>query len=342
MLGYILKIFLCLRDSSAFKRKCKYSGVVKPIQGRDYTLTTLVLFLKRYSLVLVYILLFSHASQAAIVNNNHLYQKTQQISQQLIAIRAQQNLPQLNNEPQIVADKLAIHLVFKTQQLNQLAARLQSQHGLAASPVNAIAYTVIRPRSVMPYLEGLEQQLANVASKLNVAKAADAERPLGKSVNDVYQQLVLIEQLFSDLLAREPNAALARNLTIIKGDLQQISQQKDLPLAFTSLSTYQDREVTDANIVAFQCWYLLERLFRQLAIEPSKPGRLPTPESDIYQLVDTTVNLRAELHRAKTLLQIEQDSEAQAQIKVANANQAYAQLEQLRSGLLTMVGAKAL
>ncbi|UPW18770.1 hypothetical protein M0C34_00405 [Agarivorans sp. TSD2052] len=305
-------------------------------------MTILVLFLKRYCLVVVYLLLLTPAAMAAIVNNNHLYQKTQQISQQLAVIRAQQNLPALNSEPQIVADKLAIHLVFKTQQLNELAAKLQSQHGVAATPADAIAYAVIRPRSVMPYLESLEQQLASVTRKLQLAKTADIERPLGKSVNDVYQQLVMIEQLFADLLEREANVALARNLTIIKGDLQQISQQKDLPLEFASVNAYQNREVTDANIVAFQCLYLLERLFRQLAIEPSKPGRLPTAESNIYQLVDTTVNLRAELHRAKTLLQIEQDSEAQAQISVTNANQAYAQLEQLRSGLLTMVGAKAL
>lgn len=94
--------------------------------------------------------------------------------------------------------------------------------------------------------------------------------------------------------------------------------------------------------MALQCLYLLERLFRQLAIEPSKPGRLPTGESSLYQVVDTTVNLRAELHRAKTILQIEQDSPAKSQIELSNANQLYGQLAQLRSGLLVMVGAQAL
>ncbi|MDO6765911.1 hypothetical protein [Agarivorans sp. 1_MG-2023] len=302
----------------------------------------LVLFLQRYGFAIGCLLVFSPVSVAAIVNNNHLYQKTQVITQQLVAIREQQKLPALSTEPQIFADKLAIHLVFKSQQLSEFAAKLQSKHGVPVSANKNVAYRVIRPRSVMPYLELLEQQLDAVATKIAASKPADVERPLGKSVNDVYQQLVIIEALFVDLVDREGNTALAKNLAIIKGDLQQISQLKDLPLNFASLDNFQNRELTDANIVAFQCLYLLERLFRQLAIEPSKPGRLPTGESSLYQVVDSTVNLRAELHRAKTILQIEQDSPAEPMADLSNANLLYAQLVQLRSGLLQMVGAPAL
>ncbi|WP_411993668.1 hypothetical protein [Agarivorans sp. DSG3-1] len=302
----------------------------------------LVLFLQRYGFAIGCLLVFNPVSVAAIVNNNHLYQKTQVITQQLVAIREQQKLPALSTEPQIFADKLAIHLVFKSQQLSEFAVKLQSKHGVPVSANKNVVYRVIRPRSVMPYLELLEQQLDAVATKVAATKPADVERPLGKSVNDVYQQLVIIEALFVDLVDREGSTALAKNLSIIKGDLQQISQLKGLPLNFASLNNFQNRELTDANIVAFQCLYLLERLFRQLAIEPSKPGRLPTGESSLYQVVDSTVNLRAELHRAKTILQIEQDSPAEPMADLSNANLLYAHLVQLRSGLLQMVGAPAL
>ena len=183
-------------------------------------------------------MVLSPISQAAIINNNHLFQKTQVIAQQLAAIRSQQSLSELSTEPQIYADKLAIHLVFKSQQLSELAAKLQQQHGLSPSAPISVAYSVIRPRSVMPFLELLEQQLVAVVDKVGATKPKEVERPLGKSVNDVYQQLVIIEALFVDLVDRQGYSALANNLAIIKGDLQQISQLKELPLSFAPLENY--------------------------------------------------------------------------------------------------------
>ncbi|GAB1621796.1 hypothetical protein AAOGI_18460 [Agarivorans albus] len=288
------------------------------------------------------ILLVSPSSFAAIVNNNHLYQKAQFISQQLQAIRAQQKLAEVQPEPQIFADKLAVHLVFKTRQLSSLAATLQSQQGLSASELAPAEYRVIRPRSVMPYLEELEQQLSQVMTKLGVPAGPEVERPLGKSVNDVYQQLVLIEYLFEGLVERDSLQDLANNLNKTQAELLLISQARELPLQFSSELSVSGRELTDVNIVALQSWYLLERLFRQLAIEPSKPGRLPAGESSAYQLVDTSVNILAELHRAKTILQIEKDSSPKQVNAYSDANQAYAAFVSLRSGLLVMVGAAAL
>ncbi|MEE1676241.1 hypothetical protein SNR37_001573 [Agarivorans aestuarii] len=288
------------------------------------------------------ILLVSPSSFAAIVNNNHLYQKAQFISQQLQAIRAQQKLTEVQPEPQIFADKLAVHLVFKTRQLSSLAATLQSQQGLSASELAPAEYRVIRPRSVMPYLKELEQQLLEISKKLGLPAGQEIERPLGKSVNDVYQQLVIIEHLFDGLVERQPQQALANNVARIKADLQQISQARELPLQFAGETSVTGRETTDVNIVALQCLYLLERLFRQLEIEPSKPGRLPAGESKEYQVVDTSVSLLAELHRAKTILQIEQDSQVNPSSAFADANQAYAAWVSVRSGLLVMVGAAAL
>ncbi|MPW30400.1 hypothetical protein F9L16_15535 [Agarivorans sp. B2Z047] len=302
----------------------------------------LSLIVKPWRSVWVCLLLISPSSFAAIVNNNHLFQKTQIISGQLQAIRSANDLSELQSEPQIFADKLAVHLVFKTRQLSALAASLLSSQGLNPIEPKPVAYSVIRPRSVMPYLEELEQQLSQVMTKLGVPAGAEVERPLGKSVNDVYQQLVLIEYLFEGLVERDSLQDLANNVNKTQAELLLISQARELPLQFSNALSVSGRELTDVNIVALQSWYLLERLFRQLAIEPSKPGRLPAGESSAYQLVDTSVNILAELHRAKTILQIEKDSPLMQVNAYSDANQAYAAFVSLRSGLLVMVGAAAL
>ncbi|WP_432455180.1 hypothetical protein ACRRS0_06925 [Agarivorans sp. QJM3NY_29] len=288
------------------------------------------------------ILLFSSSSLAAIVNNNHLYQKVQQIALQVQAIRAQQQLPTLEPEPQIVADKLASHLVFKTQQIGRLAAALQQKMSLPITSSLAVAYSVMRPRNVLPYLDQVEQQLAAVAKHLALPEGPELERPLGMTENDVYQQLVVIEQLFEGLIEPQTVSAMSADLALIRGDLQLISEAKNLPLQLGSLGQYHDRQMTDVNILAYQSLYLIERLFRQLDIEPSKPDRLPVGESSIEAVRDTTILIRAELHRGKTILKIEQDSQVMDPLLLSDANQSYAAFIQLRDGLLSMLGAPAL
>lgn len=305
-------------------------------------MNTQVLTKRFLAMSVVLMLLLSRFSSAAIVNNNHLFQTTERVQQQLLALRQHQQLPELLAEAPIYADKLAIHLAFKTQQLIELAADLQVQHGLQADEIPNIDYRVMRPRNVMPYLEQLSQQLDAVLKKLAIPLPAAAERPLGKSVNDVYQQLVRIELLCDGLIERDAELSLNRNMQQIKQDLLLVSKVSQRPLQFVSVTKISGRAMSDVNILLFQSIYLLERLLRQLEVEPSKPGRLPVGESSTYQVVDSSVILKAELHRLKTKLQIEQDSQVKETERFADANQAYAQALSLRDGLLMMLGEPAL
>lgn len=294
------------------------------------------------TMMVLLMLLFSTGSWAAIVNNNHLYQTSQEIQQQLQAIRQHQQQATLTLQAPIFADKLAIHLVFKAQQLNQLAANLQTQHGIQPSEVANIPYRVMRPRNVMPYLQQLSQQLASVAQRLGINQPVQAELPLGKSVNDVYQQLVVIELLLEGLLEREDQQVLARNLQQIEQDLLLVSKASQRPLQFHAVTGITGREMSDVNIMLFQSLHLFQRLLRQLEVEPSDPGRLPVGDSSSYQVVDSSVTLKAELHRLKTKLQLEQDSQVDGGLQFGDANQAYAEALKLRNGLLMILGEPAL
>jgi hypothetical protein len=277
------------------------------------------------------------SSFGAIVNNNHLFKKSEQIIAQLQAIREFQQLAAIQPEPGVVANKIPMSLLYKTIQLNEKTVELQQKLGLSPDrPVNA-ELKVIRPRDVMPYLDELELRLDSVEQALGISLAqAPIDRPLGKSANDVYRQLLVIESLFDGLVAPQSWSAVSRDLEWILIDLKQIAQKEGLSFEVREPDAMQGYEATDVNLVAFQNLHLLGRLLRQLNFDAFPPGSLPVGLVETHQVADCILMLRSELDRLSFTLGLDRVPEPATIPLLADANAAYGAMIALRGGLLMM------
>lgn len=284
-------------------------------------------------------LLMTTVSQAAIVNNNHLYQQSEIIINQLKLIRQKKSLPQLDPQPPIVSGKLATTLMFKVRELNSLASELQTREGVSPTAQPNLPFRIFRPFNVMQPLKTLAAQLKSVQSKLGIATAAsDVSVPLGKSSNDVYRQLMIIETLFGGLSKDDRSLGIETNINAVRGSLMALAQAKQRTLTFPELKTIKGREATDVNLLAYQIIYLTGRFFREIGVDATDPGRFPTGNSTLAQVEDSLLNLRSELHRGRTIIgATTEPTVAKMGAANGNSNTFYAQLTQVRDGLLAML-----
>ncbi|MFM2481615.1 hypothetical protein [Celerinatantimonas sp. YJH-8] len=286
-----------------------------------------------------FLMAISSISYAAIVNNNHLYQQSEIIIQQLQSIRQAKALASLTPEPPIVAGKLATSLFFKANDLVRLAGQLQQAQGLTViSPIEP-EFRVFRPSNIMAPLQILSKQLEEVRQQLGIlSPLPEIDVPMGKSVNDVYRQLLIIEALFNGLTKESHFHQIEMNIALSKQALQWIAEHKQRSISFPSIQAVQGREATDDNLLAYQILYLTGQLFRQIGVDTTEPGRFPIGESTLSQVEDTLLNLRAELHRGQTVMGasvvIPTSFQSSGQL---DTNLIYAQLTQLRDGLLGML-----
>lgn len=274
----------------------------------------------------------------AIVNNNHLFQQTERLTLQLQAIRQQQGLPEIEPFSAVLSNKLPISLLYKTLALNERAQQLADKVGLPSQTVNWPEPQVVRPRNVMPYLEQLMTQLTQIASATgSEIITAEVDRPIGKTANDVYRQLLQIERLFEGLAPDSHWQAMSRDLSFMTAALKQIGDDQGLPFQVGSSSAASGKQPTDVHLVAYQCLHLTEGLMRKVEVEAMLPGPFPTGEQTPLQVADTLVMIRAELDRMRQSLGLSGTIQTSTGASVTDSDGAYGQLAGIRDGLLKMV-----
>ncbi|WP_026973045.1 hypothetical protein [Aliagarivorans marinus] len=285
-----------------------------------------------YGLLSAVLMLICATGQAAIVNNNHLYQLSEVILLQLDSLQA----PAAGDaDDLLVSDKLATNLVFKSQQLLRLSQTLAQQQGKSAAADIEIPMRAFRPRDVQPYLQALSDQLVALGGTLPDEQPT---RPLGKNSNDIYKQLLLIEPRLRELLNQDiALQQAAASVSQVRNSLLDVAQAKSLSLKLGNPpAAPSDVNLTETHLLAFQCFHLMERLLRELGIEPTDPGHFPVGDSSSAQLADTLVNMQSELHRAKTMLQLE-SAAAPSEQESSSLSSLYSTLEQLRDALYMML-----
>ncbi|MFM2477479.1 hypothetical protein [Celerinatantimonas sp. MCCC 1A17872] len=274
---------------------------------------------------------------AAIVNQNSLYQQSEYIIEQIKVIRTTKGLDNPKIETPIVSGKLATSIILKTNELITLAGLLQSQNNLQITHPQELIYQVYRPFQVMPALTTLSAQLSSIIKLTQSAKEPTMpERPLGKSANDVYSQLLVAESLFDGLVKFNASAQISSDLVAIQAGLKAIAAAHQLPFQLKPAEQVKDRDATDANLMAYQCFYLVERLFRQLGTDATTPTRFPASDSTLKMVADTVLNIHAEIHRSLTTLQLKA-APSSSSSETLDTNQIYMQLTELRSLLLGML-----
>ncbi len=283
-----------------------------------------------------FMLLFCTTTNAAIVNSNHLYQKSQLIQQRLVLIRQADNLPKDTWQPGIQANKLAVHLYAKVGEIAFKTNQLQAKLGLQQSEVPQLPFSTIRPRSVMPPLQKIDDQLVAVMQKLSLdPDIPEPERPLGKTVEDVYRNLWYISGQFDGLVPATSFTQVYDASQKVLKELELLGKKAGLKVKVPSATlSYQNKTARDTNLVAYQNLHLIGRLLRHLQVEATVPGQFPVGEQTPADTYDSTLNMLVELHKAKVSKGLEQSVALQKSTGLKTADQVYAEQKRIHKALL--------
>ncbi|MBU6952395.1 hypothetical protein [Hahella sp. HN01] len=280
---------------------------------------------------------FSGHVGAAIINNNNVFQISEQMQIKAQRLIAAQNKSADESDAPVFQDKLPNQVYAKALDAYAQIRQLMTLNNLPPIEDKQLPFQIFRPKDVYDLLEQADQGLNAILEAKSISTEAEFERPLGKSGADVYQSLWKLTNVLSVLAPPPDIGDTQKQFKLIEDELKLLARAQNLKFTEPQKNQYSDKSVRDVMLALYQDYHLLGRLQRNLEVEPTSPEAIPSGALTVLDAYDGARSVLAEIHRMKAGLNIEQRSPAPSGEANASLNSLYAQAKKIHDLLISLL-----
>jgi len=251
---------------------------------------------------------FSSSLQAEAtggVTPSHVFQKTQQIIEEIYILRDTIGLTDTPLEPDEQKSKSPIHVYTKGLELLEKVSRAERKLGMAPAEVGELPLKKITPTDVAILADSILLELGKMKQQLAIdGKAPKIKFVGGKTPSHVYTNMWRASYMMDGLTGKLTPNDVFRNVQYIQDEMELIATNMNVELDLESTKADSRKSPKDVAQQGMLALYKIAALQRRLGMDstgvPSFTLVRITP-SDVY---DITNMLLAEVLRIKIFLEI--------------------------------------
>ena len=248
------------------------------------------------------------------ITPSHVFQKAQQIVEEIGTIREAANITTTAREPGVQTNKRPLHVYSKSLEVIEKIGRYQNIIELERVKNRHIPLRKVTPNEVYEQAESILSELSRIQKAQGIDNSPKTVAFVaGKGPSDVYEIMWKASYLLDALAGQTSPNDVFRNAKYILEELDLIAD--NLGVDNKKRSTVQRTESKtpkDVNLEAFKTLHNIGRLQRYLDVVPISPPPFPAGKILPNDALDATNTILAELVRVKVALGIKTSRRSQS------------------------------